>query len=233
MIKFGILAAGDGSRLFKDGVPLPKPLITINGQPMIGRLVNLMRDCGAESISVIANDSMPSVITYIEELSVGTTYEFNILTANTESSLHSLNELVKVMQPDDKFIVSTVDSIFRPIEFSRFVDTFKEQPKEVNALMGVTYHIDDENPLYVTVNKDHVIEDYPETAQNYVSAGVYGLTVSTLPVLEKCIQTGVKKMRNFQRTLIKEGLLVKAFDFGKVIDVDHLSDIEQANLLLD
>lgn len=233
MIKFGILAAGDGSRLFNDGVPLPKPLVTINGQPMIGRLVNIMRDCGASSISVIVNENSPSVAEYLKDLAIESTGEMNILSVQTESSLHSLFKLVQVMQPEDKFVVTTVDSIFQPLEFSRFLKDFIETPEKVSSLMGVTSYIDDENPLYVSINKDNTIVAYPEEPCQLVSAGIYGLTAKTLPILNKCIETGVQKMRNFQRSLLNEGLLVKAFDFGKVIDVDHLTDIQQANQLLD
>jgi hypothetical protein len=35
-------------------------------------------------------------------------------------------------------------------------------------------------------------------------------------------------MRNFQRALVASGLDVRAFDMGKIMDVDHASDIIKA-----
>ncbi len=39
-------------------------------------------------------------------------------------------------------------------------------------------------------------------------------------------------MRNYQRALVDNGLRVQAFPFGKIIDVDHASDIEKARKFL-
>ena len=35
-------------------------------------------------------------------------------------------------------------------------------------------------------------------------------------------------MRNFQRALIADGLKLMAFNFDKVLDIDHASDIQKA-----
>ncbi|MDE6422928.1 MAG: NTP transferase domain-containing protein, partial [Muribaculaceae bacterium] len=66
-MNFGIIAAGQGSRLVQEGVALPKPLVTIDGQPMIGRLIDIFTRCGAESISVIVNEEMREVAEYLTE----------------------------------------------------------------------------------------------------------------------------------------------------------------------
>ena len=39
-------------------------------------------------------------------------------------------------------------------------------------------------------------------------------------------------MRNYQRALLRAGLRLKAFPMGKVMDVDHLSDITKAEKFL-
>ena len=65
---YGIIAAGEGSRLAQEGVALPKPLVKIQGLPMIGRLIDIFRRNGAESISVIVNDRMPEVAEYLRAL---------------------------------------------------------------------------------------------------------------------------------------------------------------------
>jgi hypothetical protein len=39
-------------------------------------------------------------------------------------------------------------------------------------------------------------------------------------------------MRNFQRALLDDGLRLKAWPFGKVLDVDHATDIAKAEAFL-
>ena len=75
-------------------------------------------------------------------------------------------------------------------------------------------------------------KDAPYPGAKYISAGIYGLTPPAVGVLGRCLAEGVSRMRNYQRALITNGLSLRAFAFGKVIDVDHLSDIETAKQLL-
>lgn len=240
MIDFGIIAAGDGNRLVQEGSFLPKPLVRIDGKPMLGRLVNLMEICGAKSVSIILNKDMLDVIHYVEDLGVKSNCEIKIITAKTSSSMHSFYELLKIMQPQDKFIVTTVDTVFQNIDFQNYIKYFENSPKEIDGVMGVTTYIDDEKPLYIEINKQHTIISFKDEKPadvslenvNLVSAGVYGLRKNAIPVLKECIKTGVNRMRNFQRKLVETGLNLKAYNLGKVLDIDHVSDIEKANAFL-
>ena len=74
--------------------------------------------------------------------------------------------------------------------------------------------------------------DEPPALPRYVSAGVYGLTPRTYPVLQRCIDTGVSRMRNFQRELLKARCRIDAFSLGTVFDIDHRSDLKQAESFL-
>lgn len=58
-MNFAILAAGEGSRLAQEGVELPKPLVKINGEAMIDRLIRIFNDCKANSIFIITNNLTP------------------------------------------------------------------------------------------------------------------------------------------------------------------------------
>lgn len=235
MIDFGIIAAGDGNRIKEEGSLLPKPLVDIQGQPMIGRLVDIMENAGARSISVIVNSDMPEVMGYLDFIAESKRVSINIFDKKTESSMHTFYELMKLMNPQGRFIVTTVDTIFHQNAFKKYAETFSRLPETISGLMGVTNFIDDEKPLYVEVDKDMNITAYRDNTFDgvaYVSAGIYGLDPKALPILDKCIESGITRMRNFQRALIENGLRLKAYNLGKVIDVDHISDIEKANVLL-
>ena len=235
MIDFGIIAAGDGNRIKEEGSTLPKPLVDIEGKPMIGRLVGIMEDCGANSIGIIVNSDMPDVWDYLQGLIPESPCELKMISKKTPSSMHSFYELLEVMKPEDKFIVTTVDTIFKKDDFKAYVEYFVNAPGDIDGVMGVTGYIDDEKPLYVeTDSLDNIVayKDSAEPGIKFVSAGIYGLRKSAIPVLQECIDAGINRMRNFQRKLVSSGLKLKAYDLGMVVDVDHLSDIDKANSFL-
>lgn len=236
MIDFGIIAAGDGNRIKEEGSRVAKPLVKIEGEPMIGRLIRIMEACGAGSVTVIVNSDMPEVTDYLERLVPDLGCELKFMSAKTPSSMHTFHELLNLMKPTGKFVVTTVDTIFREEDFKKYVEFFRNSPHDIDGVMGVTSYIDDEKPLYVDIEGRHRITAYldqPATTTKFVSAGIYGLQPSAFPVLQECVASGVTRMRNFQRRLIEKGLNLDAFDLGKVLDVDHIADIEKANEFLE
>ena len=60
---------------------------------------------------------------------------------------------------DDKFCLTTVDTIFREEEFSTFIETFKQS--ETDGYMAVTDFIDDEKPLYISTDSALDITGFP------------------------------------------------------------------------
>lgn len=67
-MRYAIIAGGEGSRLAKEGVKEPKPLVRIGGERLIDRLVRVFEDNGAESIVVAYRDSMLSVAEHLSYL---------------------------------------------------------------------------------------------------------------------------------------------------------------------
>ena len=228
-MKFAVIAAGAGSRLADEGMSVPKPLVTVCGEPMIGRLLRIMRGCGAEGISVIVNPANTGTIEYLE--SVSDIYNLNPVIKATESSMHSLYELSPWLR-GDKSCVTTVDTVFREEEFRAYVDYFSRS--EADGVMGVTDFVDDEKPLYVGVDEYNMIGGFydVESGCRYVSGGIYGLTGKSFDTLERCVAAGQSRMRAFQRQLVADGLRLEAYGFGQIIDVDHISDIAKAEELI-
>lgn len=234
-MNFGIIAAGEGSRLSTEGVSLPKPLVEIDGQPMIGRLINIFENCGATKINVIVNEEMIAVRDYLKNLSSTMKTPMEIIVKSTPSSMHSFYELSETFRNQGRFIMTTVDTIFRESDFSRYVEAWKAASLDVDALMAVTTHIDDEKPLFVMTKGNGQVTaflDEKVPGCRFVSGGIYGLSQNSLSVLERCINEGVSRMRNFQRALLTSNLLVESFDMGKILDVDHAEDITKANEFL-
>ncbi|MCM1378470.1 MAG: NTP transferase domain-containing protein [Clostridium sp.] len=233
---FGIIAAGEGSRLSSEGATVPKPLIAINGTPMIERLIRIFESCGAQSINVVINDKMPEVAEFLNNLPISEGVELNIRVKTTPSSMHTFGELAEMFRGKGRFIATTVDTIFEESEFRRYVEGWEHAPAEADGLMAVTDYIDDEKPLYVATAPDLEILAFRDTADDntrYISGGIYGLDNTALEVLDDCLQSGVSRMRNYQRALIASGLRLHAWPMGKIIDVDHLGDIAKAEQLVE
>ncbi len=228
---FAIIAAGRGSRLDKGGVEQPKPLVEINGRPMIRRLIDIFIGNNAESISIITNQATGTVSDYLYSIAPELPVALNIIAAETTGSMHSFHRLAPLLPRGKRFILSTVDTIFDPAAFRSYVNDFAADTT-VDGYMAVTDYIDDEKPLYISVNSaTGLIDGFCDkrvTGCRYISAGIYGLTPKALEVLDQCVAQGLDRMRDYQRALLAAGLRLRPYRLGTVIDIDRPADIDVA-----
>lgn len=230
-MNYAIIAAGEGSRLAQEGVRLPKPLVKLNGVEMIRRLIDIFVSNHAKSISIIVNEEMVQVQDFVKQIALD--IPLNLVVKSTPSSMHSFYELRDFLR-EGKFCLTTVDTIFKEEDFRKYIDAFASEDSSVDGMMAVTDFIDDEKPLYVETDSYLTIKgfsDYSESCR-YISGGIYGLTPKALNTLEACLVTGQSRMRNFQRQLVEDGLILKAFPIPKIVDVDHADDIIKAEEFL-
>ena len=243
-MRYAIIAAGEGSRLAQEGIDAPKPLVKVNGEHLIDRLLRIFMENDAEEIVVICNDLTPYVSSHLARIQneglYGRPIPLRFIVKSTPSSMHSFFELSKTFDVLSPFVLTTVDTIFREEEFGNYISAFKQVLAEGgDGMMGVTDYIDDEKPLYVeTVGQGS--SEWPRITNfldacdhpHYISGGIYGLTPRAIETLNACIERGESRMRNFQRALIRDGLQLRAYCFSKVLDIDHASDIQKAEAFL-
>ena len=225
-MKFAIIAAGEGSRLANEGVEKPKPLVELQGVPIIERLIRIFAKNGASSINIIVNEQQPETVEFLKSLDAGC--PINIVVKSTPSSMHSMHALGDLLR-GDKFCLTTVDTLFHEEEFARYIKTFEKY--DGDGIMAVTDYIDDEKPLYIATDENMEITafcDAPTPDTRFISGGIYGLSPKALDILDQCMNDGVHRMRNFQRRLVEDGMKLKAFPLGKIIDIDHAEDIVKA-----
>lgn len=229
-MKFAIISAGEGSRLTQEGVTKPKPLVELNDMPMIERLIRIFMRQGADCIVIIINELVPETKEFLCHLQ--DTLPIELVVKTTPSSMHSFYEISHLLE-GDRFCLTTVDTVFREEEFSQYIEAFRTS--ETDGLMAVTDFVDDEKPLYVsTDNLLRITGFYDQKTPDcrYISGGIYCLTSRALDTLNRCIEQGQSRMRNFQRQLVADGLHLNAWPFEKIIDVDHVSDIVKAEEFL-
>lgn len=238
-MKYAVIAAGEGSRLSQEGVNEPKPLIMVGGERLIDRLIRIFTANDADEIWVICNDKTSAVSHHLMMLREngldGRTVPLHYVVKTTPSSMHSFYELRNELR-DQPFVLTTVDTIFREDDFSAYIRAFRSALSSgMDGLMGVTDFIDDERPLYIETDSQRIItgfvDERPADAK-YISGGIYGLTPKAVDVLERCVAEGNSRMRNFQRALIDAHFRLAAWQFSKIMDVDHKTDIAKAEAFL-
>lgn len=228
-MKFAIIAAGEGSRLQQEGMHLPKPLVKLHNEALIDRLIRIFNDNGADEIDIIVNQIYPETAQHVKALMDSESGQnIRLIVKTTPSSMHSFYELSNLIGKEP-FCLTTVDTIFDEQEFAAYIQAFK-QDTAYDGMMAVTDFIDDEKPLYVATDEQLNITGFHDQNEGdiYISGGIYCLKPQALDTLRGCIARGESRMRNFQRALITDGLHLKACLFSKILDVDHVSDIQKA-----
>ncbi len=232
--QFAIIAAGEGSRLSQEGVSLPKPLVCLNGEPMIDRLIRIFIENGAEHIIIITNPQQLQTEPHLRKTAERyPACRFDIISKSTPSSMHSFNVIADYLE-EAPFCLTTVDTIFSETDFKAYLTYINTIGQSADGVMAVTDYIDDEKPLYIDINHENDIINFWDKQGNctHISGGIYTLKPIALQTLRRCINEGQHRMRNYQRGLIADGLKLKAFKFSKILDVDHASDINKAATFL-
>ncbi|MBR5744790.1 MAG: NTP transferase domain-containing protein, partial [Muribaculaceae bacterium] len=200
-MNYAIIAAGEGSRLVSEGVAKPKPLINLNGTPMIRRLIDIFLSCDAEEISIIVNNEMTEVREYLESLSLPVPLHLTV--KSTPSSMHSFYEVSRKFN-GGKFVLTTVDTIFREDDFRGYVEAFAADG-DADGYMAVTSFIDDEKPLYIDVDDEMDItafRDKPFDGVRFISGGIYGLNDNFFKEIDKSIKKNCKNPNDIRNYMI-------------------------------
>lgn len=225
-MNYAILAAGQGSRLLREGEKASKPMISILGQPMIERLIRILLDCNAESIHIVTNPAMDDLNSHLARLRDEEGLPINFRPIVSDNSFYSLSEAARDIK--GKFIAMTVDAIFPTAEFRQYVKAV-EAMADGEAIIALTRYVDDESPLYAHLSDDETeVIDYryggePFPGAPICSAGMYGITDKTMKTAQE--DRYPESTSDFQRILaVGDKIVVKPFIMSKAFDVDHVSD---------
>ena len=231
MKKAAILAAGEGSRI-KSVAPF-KPIVKINGTPLLELTLKNLHFKNFQKVSIIFNDAERDMdFSLLPGLLAPNIHYFF---KTTVSSMHSLYEVGKKLElkSGEHFFVSMVDSIVLPDEAQSFQHFCKTLKSDESAIL-VTPYIDDEKPLTVKINAQHFVTKFQCLVEDgtLVTSGVYCFSEKILPLLLKMIEEGHTKMRNFLAELINHNYKIKVFELSKTLDIDHPKDIQDAEEFL-
>lgn len=223
-IRGGIIAAGAGRRLREGGFTVPKPLVPVAGQPLIGSVLRNFAAAGITSLVVIVNEQERECVDWVRAQFPGLDVEFIVKT--TASSLESFRE-VTARGGEGPMLVSTVDAWCAEPDFARFAAAAARRPDEATVL-AVTPFVADEKPLWVTLGADGRLEDLGGAGGTLVTAGVYRVSerARRLPPAP-----GLGRLRDFLGWLLDHGEPLYGEIIETVVDVDRAEDVACAEAL--
>lgn len=226
MIRAGIIAAGEGSRL--SHLAMIKPLVPVAGKPLIHWIVDGLRSAGAGSITVLTNSRGTAVPPSLRAAFPDVKFDF--VTADTASSFESFRLVsLRLAETENDFMISTTDALIRRPDMDKFVRECRAA--RVEAGLALTQHVDDEKPLYADVDEVGLVRALGADAKTkrFVTCGLYYMTRAAASRLPPAGEHG--RLRDYLSRLASESRMA-GVALSKSLDVDRPSDLVMAEKFL-
>ena len=222
----GIIAAGEGSRLKRDGLNLPKPMVPVAGVPLIERVVSNFVKVGITQLWIIFNEDDRECATFIQERFPN--LDIRCIVKTTRSSYESFWEVGGRSGPG-LILMSTVDWICPEPAFRRFVDRARDCC-QASVVLAVTPFVADEKPLWVTLDPSGRVTGVGGNSGDVVTAGLYLVSGSVFAQAPHPSTLG--RLRDFLTWMTDRWVPVYGVVIDQVIDVDRAEDLHLAETLV-
>jgi NDP-sugar pyrophosphorylase family protein len=224
ILQGGIIAAGNGSRLRADGYRVSKPMVSVARRPLIEHALDRFRAVGIRRLTIIVNDRSEDCRRWLSDH--GGDFDLDLIVRTTPSSYASFRLVVERLAGAPA-VITTVDTIMPINDFHTFVSLAGGFGKDA-VVLGLADHVDDENPLWVTMNADGRIQRLGGGDGSHVTAGLYWLPVQQLAVPT----TKFARLRDYLGWLVAEDQPVYGIVLSRVFDIDRARDIVAAESAL-
>lgn len=174
-MKTVIIAGGRGSRISSVASDIPKPMIRIDGKPVLEREIECLRDQGFSDLTITVSHMADRITEYFGD---GQKFGVNIEYFIEEQPLGNAGALFKMRDKlKEPFLLLNADAVF-DIDFNRFVDYHRKKGGLVTLFTHPNSHPYDSGVLIAdengTVRTWLTKEDIrPRWYQNRVNAGLH------------------------------------------------------------
>jgi NDP-sugar pyrophosphorylase family protein len=216
----GVIAAGHGTRLRADGYRVSKPMTPVGGRPLIGHALDRFRAIGVDRVTVIINDGSDDCRRWLGDH--GQDFDLDVIVRTTPSSYASF-ELVAARLAGARAVITTVDAIMPVDAFRHFVNSAARFPNDA-VVLGLTDHVDDDNPLWTTLDEDRCVLRLGGDQGSHVTAGIYWLPAHRIAPPT----SGFGRLRDYLKWLVDEDRRVYGVVLRQVFDIDRAHDVEAA-----
>ena len=219
-LRGGVIAAGHGTRLRADGYRVSKPMTPVGGRPLIGHALDRFRAVGVRKTTVIVNEGSDDCRQWLRDHAQD--FDLDLIVRTTPSSYASF-ELVAARLAGAPAVITTVDAVMPVDAFQRFVKSAARLPNDAFVL-GLTGHVDDENPLWATLDEDGRIRRLGGDQGSHVTAGLYWLPARSVAQPSARFD----RLRDYLKWLVDGGRPVYGIVLPLVFDIDRAHDVEAA-----
>ena len=220
-LRGGIIAAGLGSRLRAGGRQGSKAMAEVFGRPLIAHALDRFRAAGVSQVTVIINEDSDDCRLWLG--SHAQDFMLDLIVRSTPSSYASFS-LVADRLAGAPALITTVDALMRPEVFQAFVTAAGGFGDDA-VVLGLTDHVDDENPLWATLDPANGrIRQLGAEAGSHVTAGLYWLPAR----LTAAPASGFPRLRGYLKWLVEARQPVCGAVLPLVFDIDWVRDIEAA-----
>jgi NDP-sugar pyrophosphorylase family protein len=219
-IQGGIIAAGHGTRLRADGYRVSKPMVPVAGRPLINLTLDRFRAVGIRRLSVIINDTSDDCRHWLGDHARD--FDLDLIVRTTPSSYASF-QIIANRLLGAPAVITTIDAVMPVSDFCAFVESAVDLASQGVAL-GLTDHVDDENPLWATLDADGHIRQLGGSHGTHVTAGLYWL-----PARRPAEPTDTfARLRDYLGWLVAQHQPVCGIVLPCVFDIDRARDVAAA-----
>ena len=234
--------SGIGKRFLEAGYALPKPLIDVDGVPMIYHVIDLFP--GETDFHFICNE------THIAEHSIDKILKFKIPTAvvhsvsneNRQGPVHAVAQIFDSLQDDEEVIVSYCD-FGSQWDYTGFLKEMRSSGADggIAAYIGFHPHMLHGDNYAFMKHQDNWVTDIQEKASftndkmsEYASNGIYYFRTAAL--LKKYFQELMDKQMKVNneyyvslvyKLMLEDGLKVRVFEIKKMLQWGTPRDLEE------
>ncbi len=238
-MKVIIPAAGAGKRLFPHTFTKPKPMVYIAGKPIIGHILDRMRDVEPEEIIMVVGYRKEQIISYTDKNYSGI---FNIRYVDQEEQL-GLGHSIYVARDEighSDIMIALGDMIFK----AGYADFYRHHLTngDCSGSIGVREVDDPKKYGIVELEGKYIkkLEEKPTRPKSKIGiAGVYFIneTPVLLSILEEMIEKNVRPRGEYQLTdalqeMVKRGYRLKTFPVSSWYDCGHPESLLETNRVL-
>jgi dTDP-glucose pyrophosphorylase len=216
-----IMAGGFGKRLHPLTEETPKPMLTVNGRPLLERIVEQLRIAGINQFNITTHYKSEKVASHFGD---GSKFGVKINYVTEECPLGTAGSLGQLKKPDAPLLVINGD-ILTQVNFRAMLDYHREHKADLTVAvrkydLNVPYGVIENNGAFV-----RGLVEKP-THSFFVNAGIYLLE----PSIHDLIPNGQRfDMTDLIQRLLDEQRPVASFPIVEYwLDIGQPADYDQA-----
>lgn len=218
-----IMAGGRGRRLHPLTEEVPKPLVTVQGQPLLRRVLDAVALQGFHDVAIAIHYKAEMIREYVGD---GSRWGLNVTYLEEDEPLGTAGALSLLPSPPSAPVLLMNADVMTTLDLSRLVDDHASSSAAVT--MVLRDHVTEIPFGVVEVRHDGSVANIEEKPRvsSLINAGVY--------VIEPCVIEGLVSGRRIDMTelieqCLADNLLVRAHETDEYwIDVGRLSDLHRA-----